>query len=144
MAFTLNTVFLRTVNGMLKILEFALVLIVLFLARFGGTNGYMISWGSNSYTFLGIGATVGYAIIIPAIVLSYILGASPSALEFILNLVGCVLFISMGATLVEYGDIQAIVGGLAITLGIVFGGDFIYLCANTKCTVYQRTTTIQA
>ena len=144
MAFTLNTLFLRTVNGMLKILEFALVLIVLFLARFGGTNGYMISWGSNSYTFLGIGATVGYAIIIPAIILAYLLGATPSVLEFIINLVGGVLFISMGATLIEYGNIQAIVGGLAIALGVVFLADFIYLCVTTKFTIYQTTTTIRA
>ena len=144
MAFTINTQFLKTINGMLKILEFVLVFIVLMLARFGGQNGFMISWGSNNYTFLGIGSSVGYAIIIPAIVLSYLLGATPSILEFIINLVGGVLFISMGATLVDYADIQAVVGGLAITVGIVFLADFIYLCVTTKFTVYQTTTTIRA
>ena len=145
MAFTINTQFLKTINGMLKILEFVLVFIVLMLARFGGQNGFMISWGSTNYTFLGIGSSVGYAIIIPAIVLSYLLGATPSVLEFIINLVGGVLFISMGATLVPMDfPIQAIVGGLAITLGIVFLADFIYLCVTTKFTVYQTTTTIRA
>ena len=144
MAFTINTQFLKTINGMLKILEFVLVFIVLMLARFGGQNGFMISWGSNNYTFLGIGSSVGYAIIIPAIVLSYLLGATPSILEFIINLVGGVLFISMGATLVDYADIQAVVGGLAITVGIVFLADFIYLCVTSRFTIIQTTTTVRA
>ena len=142
MAITVNTAFLRTIPGMLKILEFVLVLIVLLIARFGD-EGHVISWGSNNYTFLGIGTSVGFAIIVPAIILTYLLGASPSILEFIINLVGGILFISMGSTLVEYGNIQAVVGGLAITVGIVFLADFIYLCITTRFNVIQTTRTVQ-
>ena len=142
MAITLNTAFLRTVPGILKILEFALVLIVLLIARFGD-EGHVISWGSNNYTFLGIGTSVGFAIIVPAIILTYLLGASPSILEFIINLVGGILFISMGSTLVVYGSIQAVAGGLAIIVGIVFLADFIYLCITTRFNVIQTTRTVQ-
>ena len=84
MAIALNTGWFRTVPGILKILECILVLIVLLMARFGGDHSYLNFGGANA-TFLGIGASVGYAIIVPAIVLTYLLGASPSILEFIIN-----------------------------------------------------------
>ena len=141
MAITLNTGFLKTVNGIFKIVEFVLVLIVLLIARFG-REGDPISWGStHNYTFLGIGTTVGFAIIVPAIVLTYLLGATPSVLEFIINLIGGILFISMGSTLVEYGNIQLVVGVLAIAVGIVFLADFVYLCVTTRFTVIHTTRT---
>ena len=142
MAITLNTGFLRTVPGILKILEFILVLIVLLLIRFGD-DGKVIYLGHINYQFLAIGSSVGYAIIVPAIILTYLLGASPSVLEFIINLVGGALFISMGACIVEYKDITRIVGGLAIASGILFLIDFIYLCVTTKFTVYHTTRTVQ-
>ena len=138
MAITINTAFLRTIPGILKIVEFVLVLIVLLIARFGVDDEH-VYWGSRDYEFLGIGASVGFAIIVPAIVLTYLLGAHPSVLEFIINLVGGVLFISMGATMIEYGNITKVVGGLAISLGIIFLIDFIYLCITTKFTVYHTT-----
>ena len=138
MGITLNTGFLRTVPGILKLLEFALILVVLLMARFG-EDGYMMNWGGTSKTFLGIGTCVGYAIIVPAIILTYLLGSSPSVLEFIINLVGGVLFISMGATIVSF---HSILGGLAITTGIVFILDFVYLCITTKFTVIQTTRVI--
>ena len=137
---TLNTGWFRTVPGILKILECILVMIVLLMARFGGDYSYL-SFGGPNATFLGIGASVGYAIIVPAIVLTYLLGASPSILEFIINLLGGILFISMGSTLVRYEGTHAVVGGLAITLGIVFLIDFIYLCITSRFTIIQTTTT---
>ena len=146
MAITLNTGFLRTVNGILKILEFCIVLVILLIARFGGRDSGMIWWCTGeSLTFLGIGSTVGYAIIVPAIVLTYLLGATPSILEFIINIVGGILFISMGSTLIScYANIQNIVGGLSIALGIVFLIDFIYLCVTTRFTIIQTTRTVRA
>ena len=141
MAIALNTGWFRTVPGILKILECILVLIVLLMARFGGDWNSYLSFGGPSATFLGIGASVGYAIIVPAIVLTYLLGASPSILEFIINLLGGILFISMGSTLVRYEGTHAVVGGLAITLGIVFLIDFIYLCITSRFTIIQTTTT---
>ena len=143
MAITLNTGFLRTVNGILKILEFCIILVVLLIARFGN-NGKMINWCGENLTFLGAGSTVGFAIIVPAIVLTYLLGATPSILEFIVNLVGGILFISMGSTLVTcYYNIQQVVGGLSIALGIVFLVDFVYLCITTRFTVIQTTRTVR-
>ena len=138
MAITINTAFLKTIPGILKIVEFVLVLIVLLIARFG-VDDKRVYWGNRDYEFLGIGASVGFAIIVPAIVLTYLLGAHPSILEFIINLVGGVLFISMGATMIEYGSISKVVGGLAISLGLIFLIDFIYLCITTKFTVYHTT-----
>lgn len=138
MAITINTSFLRTVPGLLKIVEFVLVLVVLLIARFG-VDDEKVYWGNRDYEFLGIGASVGFAIIVPAIILTYLLGAHPNILEFIINLVGGVLFISMGATIIENGRLTKIVGGLAISLGIVFLIDFIYLCITTKFTVYHTT-----
>jgi len=143
MAITLNTGFLRTVNGILKILEFCIILVVLLIARFGN-NGKMINWCGENLTFLGAGSTVGFAIIVPAIVLTYLLGATPSILEFIVNLIGGILFISMGSTLVTcYYDLQKVVGGLSIALGIVFLVDFIYLCITTRFTIIQTTRTVR-
>ena len=141
MAITLNTGFLKTIPGILKILEFILVLVVLLIARFG-VDDDQVRWGHRSdLEFLGIGASVGYAIIIPAIILTYLLGSIPSVLEFIINLIGGILFIAMGALMIESGikGITRVVGGLAIALGIIFLIDFIYLCVTTKYTVYQRT-----
>ena len=141
-AITLNTGFLKTVPGILKILEFILTFIVLLVARFGGHDGHMLNWGGNNTTFLGIGTCVGYAIIVPAIVLTYLLGASPSVLEFIINLVGGILFISMGSTVSSYDGIYGALGGMAIVTGIVFLIDFCYLCITTKITVVQTTRNI--
>ena len=145
MAVTLNTGFLKTVNGIFKILEFCIVLVVLLIARFGN-EGHIIGWCTgNSLTFLGIGCTVGFAIIVPAIILTYLLGATPSILEFIINLIGGILFISMGSTLIScYSNIHNIVGGLSIVLGIVFLVDFVYLCITSRFTIIQTTTTVRA
>ena len=137
MVFSLNTGFLRTILGIMKMIECALIFIVLLIARFGGNNKGMVSWSSQNATFLGIGSSVGYAIIVPAIILTYLLGACPSLLEFIINLVGGVLFIAMGATLVAHDGIRIVLGMLAIILGIVFLIDFGYLCKTRKFTTTQ-------
>ena len=143
MAITINTSFLRTIPGILKIVEFVLVLVVLLIARFG-VDDERVYWGNRDYEFLGIGASVGFAIIVPAIILTYLLGAHPSILEFIINLVGGILFISMGATILENGKMAKVVGSLAISLGIVFLIDFIYLCVTTRFTIIQTTRTVRA
>ena len=137
MVFSLNTGFLRTILGIMKMIECALIFIVLLIARFGGNNKGMVSWSSENAKFLGIGSSVGYAIIVPAIILTYLLGACPSLLEFIINLVGGVLFIAMGATLVAHDGIRIVLGMLAIILGIVFLIDFGYLCKTRKFTTTQ-------
>ena len=132
MSITLRTTFFRTVPGILKIVEFIFVLIILLVARFGNKHGNPIYWGSTSAQFLGIGCCVGFSIIVPAIIVTYLLGGGTSKLEFIINLVGAILFIAMGASLLQYSDIQIAVGCLSIVLGVVFLIDFIYLCVKSR------------
>lgn len=45
------------------------------LARFGN-DGYILNFGSEQLKFLGIGAIVGYSIIVPAILCTYLIGAN--------------------------------------------------------------------
>ena len=136
MAITLNTGFLKTIPGIFKIVEFILVLVVLLIARLGIDNKH-VNWGGLDNTFLGIGICVGFAIIIPAILLTYLLGSIPSTLEYIINLVGGILFITMGALIVNNYSPTKVVGALAITLGIIFLLDLIYLCVTTRFTVFH-------
>ena len=46
------------------------------LARFGGDNGTILHFGTDDQKFLGIGCMVGYAIIVPAILGTYLMGAT--------------------------------------------------------------------
>ena len=104
------------------------------MSRFGD-SGYPIPWGMASATYLGIGCCVGFAIIVPAIIVTYLLGSGTSRLEFIINLVGGILFIAVGASCVsKYGGyhILGAVGGLSIVLGVLFLIDFIYLCVKNR------------
>ena len=135
MAYLLNTGFLRTVTGVFKVIEMCLVLVLLMITRFGGDDGILVDWCiSYSVMYLGIGSTVGFAIIVPAIILTYLLGANSSILEFIINVMGGILFISMGSTVSLCDDsILKSVGGLSIVLGIVFLADLVYLSFNNKC-----------
>jgi hypothetical protein len=45
------------------------------LARFGHDGG-LLDFGSTGYDFLGIGTIVGFAIIVPAILCTYLMGAN--------------------------------------------------------------------
>ena len=134
MSITLRTTFFRSVPGIMKLAEFILVIIILFMSRFGGlSNGNPIGWGSFDAMYLGIGCCVGFAIIVPAIIVTYLLGSGTSKLEFIINLVGGILFIAMGASCVnKYSAMIQAVGGLGIVLGVLFLIDFIYLCIKNR------------
>ena len=95
--------FLRTIPGIFKMFEFILVLVVLHTSWIG-IDGSHVTWKYRSdIEFIGIASDVGYAIIIPAIIITYLLGATPLLLEFIINLIGGILFILMGALVVESG-----------------------------------------
>ena len=52
--------------------------------------------GSLGNTLFCIGAIVGYAIIVPAIIITNLLGGNTPVLEIVINSVGCILFISVG------------------------------------------------
>ena len=155
MSFSLKAAYISTIPGMLKITEFLLVLIVVFTVRFG-SGGHVIGIekvGDNTYTwykelegitFFVTGASFGFAVIIPAIIISYLLGASITIFEFIINLMGSIFFVSMGGAV--FGKIDdyemanhddfpkevGAVGVLSIILGILFVVDFIYLFVRNR------------
>ena len=52
-----------------------LVLICLLMCRFG-RDGYVMAIGDNNDNFLAYGTLVGFAIIVPAILFTYLLGAN--------------------------------------------------------------------
>jgi len=145
MAFTLNTSILRTPTGLLKILEMILVFIVLMLARFSGPTGSFKYFGGTDATFLGLGTVVGYAIIVPAVLFTYLMGSNLSILELFINFVGGVLFIAIGSVAIQtYTGYRAqsdhagvAMGVLSIMTGIVFLIDFLFAIKNTKFTVVQ-------
>ena len=45
------------------------------LARFGN-DGHILNFGTYDHKFVGIGTIVGYAIIVPAILCTYLMGAN--------------------------------------------------------------------
>ena len=140
MSYAIKIEFLRTITGILKVIEMCIVLVILLIARFGGDYG-VIAWcpTSVSLVYLGIGSTVGFAIIVPAILLTYLLGANPSILEFIINIMGGILFISTGSNVILCEDsINQSVGALSIILGIVFLADLVYLSVKTKCGITKE------
>ena len=51
-------------------------MICLMLARFGADRGNILNFGDGDLKFLGIGTMVGYAIIVPAILCTYLMGAN--------------------------------------------------------------------
>jgi len=142
MTFTLNTSVLRTPTGILKIVEIVFVMIVLMLARFGN-DGHPKQFGSADDTFLGQGTCVGYAIIVPCVLITYLLGANLSILELFINLIGGILFIAVGAVTISfwqnrYGNSTGMaMGVLSIITGIVFLIDFVFAIKNTRFTVVQ-------
>eukprot|EP00088_Acartia_fossae_P039424 TRINITY_DN41042_c0_g1_i1.p1 TRINITY_DN41042_c0_g1~~TRINITY_DN41042_c0_g1_i1.p1 ORF type:complete len:158 (-),score=33.62 TRINITY_DN41042_c0_g1_i1:175-621(-) len=148
MAFTVNTSILKTSTGILKILEIILVLICLMLARFGhDSRGVPFGWQDND--FLGKGTVVGYAIIVPAVLITYLIGSNLSILELFINLVGGILFIAVGAVTIQfYNNTRSkdstgmALGVLAIITGIVFLIDFIFAIKNTRFTFVQTRTVV--
>jgi hypothetical protein len=120
-------------GGIIKILECILVFLVLFTTRLGDWSDYD-AWGGINCAFLSVGTCVGYAIIDPLIMVAYLVGSKPTMLELITNLIGGVLFITMGATLVTYTDHYRLLGGLQITTGIIHSVDFCYIFCTTSTT----------
>ena len=57
------------------------------LARFGNDGHYILDFGTHDHKFIAIGSIVGYAIIVPAILCTYLLGANLTFLVRTKNLV---------------------------------------------------------
>ena len=52
------------------------MLICLLMCRFGGRDSYPLAIGDHNDNFLAYGTLVGFAIIVPAILFTYLLGAN--------------------------------------------------------------------
>ena len=81
-------------------------------------------------TFLLQGVIVGYAIIVPCILLNYIIGGGVSQLEFFINFVGGVLFFIVGCLGLSCEAYAT--GVLTLGIGILFLVDFGLAYAKTK------------
>jgi hypothetical protein len=75
---------------------------------------------------------VGYAIIVPSVLLTYLLGGSLSILELFINFIGGILFISVGSVAMSHQVIAT--GVLSIACGVVFLVDFVFAFKNTTFT----------
>ena len=76
------------------------------------------------------GIIVGYAIIVPCILLNYIIGGGVSQLEFFINFVGGVLFITVGCLALK--NEAYITGLLTLGIGILFLIDLGVVYKKTK------------
>ena len=76
------------------------------------------------------GVIVGYAIIVPCILLNYIIGGGVSQLEFFINFVGGILFISVGSLALK--NEGYITGLLTLGIGILFLIDLGVVYKKTK------------
>ena len=76
------------------------------------------------------GVIVGYAIIVPCILLNYIIGSGVSQLEFFINFVGGILFISVGSLALK--NEAYITGLLTLGIGILFLIDLGVVYKKTK------------
>ena len=78
MAVKVNTAWLQTPTGVLKIIELVLVLTCVLVARFGVCDATFLAIfyeGNLNTIFLSCGTFVGFTIIVIAIILAYLLGA---------------------------------------------------------------------
>ena len=72
-----------------------LVLICLLMCRFGGGNSRSLAIGDSNDNFLAYGTLVGFAIIVPAILFTYLLGANLTILaRYLLNVVAMNRFLA--------------------------------------------------
>ena len=72
------------------------------MIRFGGGNYAPTGFATVNAAFLATGTIVGFAIIIPAVLVTYLLGGSVSILELIINLIGGVLFLLVGGLAISH------------------------------------------
>ena len=82
------------------------------------------------------GIIVGYAIIVPCILLNYITGGGLSQLEFFINFVGGVLFFVVGCIGISYKVFA--VGVLMLAIGVIFLIDFGLAYKNSTTVTMPR------
>merc|ERR1711874_450753 len=120
-----------SLQGILRIIELVLVIIVLILARVG-YEGNKLHFGAVDADFLGVGGSVGLTFII-----CHLVGhIPPTLLEVLVNLVGAILLLTAGSLAIafhsprydrNYQDSQEglALGVISIIAGVVFAIDFL-------------------
>lgn len=122
----------------MKILLTLVLVAIVLLAAFGN-DGLRLTFGVQD--FLGVGITLGLAIVVPIILLAYILGGSLFVMEALLSFVAGGLLIGIGVITLdsydhpEYGSPagQALAG-----LCISAGGLFLINMVLVGCAIQQR------
>jgi len=119
-----NFTVVKSPLGALKILLVALLVTIVILAKFGN-GGHRLSFGLED--FLGVGASVGFAIVLPLILFTYVLEGNILILEALLSSLGSGLFIAIGVITLDsydhpkYGSPAGkALAGLCISTGIIF------------------------
>lgn len=130
MAVNLNA--LKTEHGVLKIIEWALVLTTLLIARLGLENANATFGGGIDGVWLGYVTVGGFNIIMPITVLGVVLGDQvPWRMEVLFGLMGGILFCTVGGLTIHahHGEggsdrnCGLALGSLALASGIVLLAD---------------------
>merc|ERR1712050_664114 len=82
-AMQLHFKILGSVNGLFKLAELVLVLVILLILRLSDNGVYL---GGPDVTLMGLGTVVGFLIIISAVLIAYITTGAVSSLEFLFNI----------------------------------------------------------
>lgn len=121
-----NLVVLKSPLALMKILLSAVLLTIVLLARFGN-DGLRLHFGIDNSDFLGVGTSLGLALIVPLILLAYILGGSLFVMEALLSIVAGALLIGVGIITLDSYDHPEMgspagkaLAGLSITAGGLF------------------------
>ena len=94
------------------------ILVLLLIIRFGGHSHSALAFGTVNNNFFCQGTIVGFSIILPAVLVTYLLGGNVSILELVINLLGGVLFL--------------ILGGLALSHNTSIHTHFFMILASNK------------
>lgn len=122
-----NLLVLRSPLALMKILLSAVLLTIVLLARFGN-DGLRLHFGIDDSDFLGVGTSLGLALIVPLILLAYILGGSLFVMEALLSIVAAALLIGVGIITLDSYDhpkMGSPAGKALAGLSIAAGGLFI-------------------
>merc|ERR1719415_404056 len=91
-----------SLQGILRIIEIILILIVLIMARVGA-KGDKLHFGATDADFIGVGASIFLTITLLMFTVSNLIGhLPPTLLEVMTTLVGSVLMITAGALAVSF------------------------------------------
>ncbi|XP_040580014.1 uncharacterized protein [Lepeophtheirus salmonis] len=126
-----NVAVLKSPLAFLKILISATLTAILLLASYGN-DGQRLSFGVED--FLGVGASLGLALVVPLILIAYVFGGSLFVMEALLSMVGGALLIGVGIITFdsydhpEYGSPAGkALGGLSICTGGLFMINFLFV-----------------